>query len=109
MPIVQKNQQLDNQIIKEFEEIFNWLEEHVEVKFMSLIFHIDQTSIPTFENEKEYLDYRTNCKSLFNKMSKLPQVIITDFKGSFMNAWCEFLYHTNYSVPTGKRLLTGII
>ena len=115
MPIVQKNQQLDNQIIQDFEEIFNWLEEHVEVKFISLIFHIDETSIPSFESEKEYLNYRTNCKNLFDKMNKLPQVIITDFKGSFISAWCEFIYHTNYSVAHQEttfhwnHLKTGVL
>ena len=98
MPIVLKNQELDDQIISEFEEILTWLREHIEVKFVCLIFHIDKTSIPKFNGEKEYLSYRSKCKKLFEKLEQLPQIIISDFKGSFESAWCEFTYHSNFCI-----------
>jgi enoyl-CoA hydratase/carnithine racemase len=98
MPIVLKNQELDVKIINELQEITKWLKEHIEVKFVNFIFHIDETSSPVFKSESSYLDYRKKCKNLFNDIKNLPQVVIIDMKGSFENVWCEFLYHANLGV-----------
>ena len=97
-PIVSKSQELDEIFIKDFLEISKWLSEHLEVKFLNINLHLQETFIPKFENETDYLSYREKCRTLFNTLLQLPQIIIIDFQGHFENIWCEFLYHANFSL-----------
>ncbi len=98
MPIVLKNQEFDFNLINEITEITTWLKEHIEVKFVNFIFHINQTNTPKFDNEQDYLKYRKACKNLFEQIDALPQIVICDFKGRFENIWCEFIYHSNVTI-----------
>lgn len=98
MPIVLKNQELDDTLLSDFSEITKWLYEHFEVKFVQIVLNLQHTSIPTFKNEIEYLDYRQKCKSFFEQLNNLPQIVIIDFNGNFENIWCEFLFHGNYII-----------
>jgi len=96
MPIVVKNQQLDEVLIDEFNEIIEWLNVHLEVKFLKISLNLQETSIPNFLNEEQYLAYRSKCKKFFDRLRRLPQIVIIDFNGHFENIWCEFIYHGNY-------------
>ena len=104
MPIVTKNQQLDHALISEILQITKWLEEHIEVKFVHFIFHIDQTSIPRFNEENKYLQYRRKCKEMFSQINSLPQISIMDMKGSFKSIWCEFLYQCNFTISNANTV-----
>ena len=98
MPIVTKNQQFDETLLSDFNKITTWLAEHVEVKFINIIFHIENTSIPTFTAKEDYLHFRKQASTFFSSLKNLPQIVIIDFKGDFDSIWSEFIYHCDFSI-----------